>query len=324
MILTLCVSKITAVTDTITEFVLIPQGNSQDNCQGNSALPSYTAGAHIDIELGAAIGSRSYSLIDWSEPPASPTTYTIAVQHEQNGAGGSQRMRSLTLNDTITASAPSNDFELADSSAPAVLIAGGIGVTPIISMVASLQASGHAFNFYYAGRSRSVMAYADKLEEMFGKYLVTYADDDNPLPLDKLFHSIDSATHIYICGPTGLLEAARSAAEKAGIAPRQIHIELFKTPDAKAKDAAFEVELSSSGEVHVIPAGKTIIEVLEAAGHDLLYDCQRGDCGICQTPVISGTPDHRDVVLSDEERASGGVMQICVSRASSDRLVLDL
>ena len=121
-----------------------------------------------------------------------------------------------------------------------------------------------------------------------------------------------------------MLDATRTAATAAGVAAEQIHTELFASPEAKSTDVPFEVELSSTGDVYVIPPGQTIIEVLEAAGHDLMYDCQRGDCGICQTAVISGTPDHRDVVLSDEEKASGKVMQICVSRAHAERLVLDL
>ena len=121
-----------------------------------------------------------------------------------------------------------------------------------------------------------------------------------------------------------MIDAARAAAVAAGQNEDQIHIELFTNAAAQDSDTAFEVEIQDSGAVFTIPPGKSIIDVLEAEGMDLMYDCQRGDCGICQTDVISGEPDHRDVVLSDAERASGKVMQICVSRAKSARLVLDL
>jgi vanillate O-demethylase ferredoxin subunit len=121
-----------------------------------------------------------------------------------------------------------------------------------------------------------------------------------------------------------MIEAAKSAASARGFPADHIHFELFVNKAEAASGDAFEIELASTGEVLPVPAGKSIIEVLEEAGHDVLYDCQRGDCGICQTEVVSGTPDHRDVVLSDDEKASGKVMQICVSRAKSPRLVLDL
>ena len=121
-----------------------------------------------------------------------------------------------------------------------------------------------------------------------------------------------------------MIDAARSAAQAAGLSNDNIYVELFSTTGTAGDDTPFEVEIKETGEVFVIPVGKTIIEVLEDAGKDLMYDCQRGDCGICQTDVISGEPDHRDVVLSEAERASGEVMQICVSRAKSSRLVLDI
>lgn len=318
MKLTLVVSNKVTLTDAITEFTLIaPAGKP-------GQLPAYTAGAHIDIDLGENIGTRSYSLIDWSGPPAAPVRYVIAVQREDNGDGGSQRMHALKVGDEVTTTVPANDFELHNSAAPALLIAGGIGVTPIISMAAACRHQERAFHIRYAGRSRSLMAYTENLETGFGSNLEVHADDANPLPLDTLFDDIKSDTQVYLCGPAGLIDAARSAATAAGVASERIHIELFATPQAQADDSAFEVELAGTGEVHVIPAGQSIIDVLEAAGHDLIYDCQRGDCGICQTTVISGTPDHRDVVLSDQEKAAGNVMQICVSRAMSDRLVLEL
>ncbi|WP_211341199.1 2Fe-2S iron-sulfur cluster-binding protein [Paracoccus methylarcula] len=121
-----------------------------------------------------------------------------------------------------------------------------------------------------------------------------------------------------------MIDATRRAAEAAGFTPERIHTELFDTPEPEAGDSPFEVEIASTGQVFTVPPGQTIIEVLEENGLDIIYDCQRGDCGICQTAVLEGTPDHRDVVLSEAERAAGDVMQICVSRALSPRLKLDL
>jgi vanillate O-demethylase ferredoxin subunit len=316
MNLTLRVANKAMLTDAIAEFTLV--------AADGASLPAYTAGSHIDVDLGDEIGTRSYSLIDWTGPPATPASYTIAVQREDDGDGGSMRMHALNTDDQITATTPANNFPLADETAPTVLVAGGIGITPIISLAALCQQNCQPFHLYYAGRSAAVMAYSNSLQDAFDTNLHCHTDDSNPLPLTTLFADLDAATHIYLCGPAGLIEAARSAASSAGVTAERIHVELFATPDARADDGSFEVELSSSGEVHVIPQGQTIIEVLEAAGHDLMYDCQRGDCGICQTTVISGTPDHRDVVLSDDEKAAGNVMQICVSRATSGRLVLDL
>ena len=201
-----------------------------------------------------------------------------------------------------------------------------IGITPMISMAAELVARGTPLEFHYAGRSRAVMAYADRLAETFGAGLHLHCDDDPATGLDlkALAASIGPDRHFYICGPRGMIDAARQAAEAAGIAADRIHVELFDNASAQAGDAAFEVEVASTGEVFTIPPGHTIIEVLEEGGMDLMYDCQRGDCGICQTDIVSGVPDHRDVVLSEAERAEGKVMQICVSRAKSARLVLDL
>jgi vanillate O-demethylase ferredoxin subunit len=230
-------------------------------------------------------------------------------------------MHTLGVGDRVQVAEPANDFPLAEGDAPVLLLAGGIGVTPLIAMATALQAAGRAFAFHYTGRTAARMAYRESLVKHFGATL--YADDDNLLNLQDLMGA--HADHaVYICGPRPMIDAARAAAEAAGIAPADIHVELFTAAAPVAGDAPFEVEVSSTGQVFTVPPGKTIVEVLEEGGVDVMYDCQRGDCGICQTTVLSGTPDHRDVVLSEAERASGTVMQICVSRAKSARLVLDL
>lgn len=309
--LNLTIAQKTAVTKRICEFTLV----SNDG----KALPSYTPGAHIDVTTKA--GTRSYSLVDWPEPTGS--AYTIAVQHEESGEGGSRYMHGLKEGDTIEASAPKNDFELIDGPRPVALIAGGIGVTPLISMATRLSAHGQEFSFHYAGRRADAMAYLDQLHTAFGAAFTPHFDDITPLDLSALFTGL--ANHaVYICGPKGMIDAARAAAENAGIAAQDIHVELFTTAGSDDGDSRFEIEIASTGQIITVGADQTIIEALEGVGLDPLYDCARGDCGICQTAIISGTPDHRDVVLSQAERDSGTVMQICVSRAASDRLVLDL
>lgn len=280
-------------------------------------LPGWSAGAHVDFETPA--GVRSYSLIRF--PGETDESWRIAVQREDAGEGGSRAMHALKPGDRLRASAPKNDFPLADSPRPSVLLAGGIGITPLISMATELAAAGRPFTLHYAGRSRSVMAFLEPLAAAFGPALAVHPDDEAPLDLAGV---MDPGAEIYICGPRGMIEAARRAAAAAGVPEAQVHVELFATPQAEAGDAPFEVEIASTGQVFTVPPGKSIIEVLEDGGIDLVYDCQRGDCGICQTGVLEGEPDHRDVVLSEAERASGKVMQICVSRAKSPRLKLDL
>ncbi|SDO21699.1 vanillate O-demethylase ferredoxin subunit [Lutimaribacter pacificus] len=311
---TLRVTRIRPLTGRISEFTLTaPQG---------AALPAWAAGAHIRVDVDG--GDRAYSLIAWDDACDAPGQYTIAVQREEDGAGGSAFMHALAEGDEVQAAAPKCDFPVTPD-APAVLLAGGIGITPMISMAAALRAAGTPVALHYAGRCRDAMAYGEELAGMLGGDLHIHCDDDDSaLDLDTLIGGVGDR-HLYICGPKGMIDAARSKAEAAGIPADRVHVELFDNGGAgQAGDQPFEVQIASTGQTFTIPPGKSIIEVLEEGGIDLIYDCQRGDCGICQTEVSEGTPDHRDVVLSDAEKAEGKVMQICVSRAKSARLVLDL
>jgi len=286
-------------------------------------LPTFSAGAHLDFEL-PGYGLRSYSLIDWSAQRQSADVYTVAVQIEDEGSGGSKAMHEMQLGQAIQATAPSNDFELLDGSAPVLLLGGGIGITPLISMAVQLISQGRNFSLHYSARTKAAMGFRETLLNALGDHVHFYFDDSKPLNLTTLMTAQPSTTDLYICGPKGMIDTAINEAVNAGLAETNIHVELFSAAASSATDAPFEVEIKNTGEVFVIPAGQSIIEVLEAAGKDLMFDCQRGDCGICQTDVISGIPDHRDVVLSKADHDSGKVMQICVSRALSGRLVLDL
>jgi ferredoxin-NADP reductase len=291
-------------------------------------LPGYSAGAHIKVQLPGG-GERHYSLIN-ADPQADTSAgvraYRLGILKEPASKGGSRFMHELKAGDTVEATLPKNEFPVRRHEAPALLIAGGIGVTPIIAMAAELRRQSRPFEFHYSGRSKPLMAFVDEIERACGDALKVYCDDesDNCLDLPGLIGRTSPEVHIYVCGPRGLIEAVRERAHEAGFAKDQVYFELFDQPEEKAGDQAFEVEVKSTGEVFTVPPGKTIIEVLEDGGVDLVYDCQRGDCGICQTTVLEGVPDHRDVILTDEERAAGDVMQICVSRSKSPRLVLDL
>ena len=310
------INAVTQLTDRIRAFRLEPVGGS--------LLPGFEAGAHVDVSL--ADGQvRSYSLISFDPILAAPDHYLIAVQLEPEGEGGSQQMHALAEGDSLSITQPKNDFAL-NAAQPAVLLAGGIGITPMISMASTLKARGQTFRLHYAARSAEVMAYRGALQTAFGDQTTLHYDDDPATALDlpAVVENLGETANLYVCGPRGMIEAAKALAEANGITPDRIHFELFETAAQEDGDASFEVELSSTGQVFTVAAGQSIIEVLEDGGVDVMYDCQRGDCGICQCDVISGTPDHRDVVLSQAERDSGKVMQICVSRAKSPRLVLDI
>lgn len=288
-------------------------------------LPAFSPGAHIRVDLGDG-RSNAYSLIDLNSRAASPNEYVIAVRRDDNGAGGSRRMHEFARESEITCSLPKNDFPLDSTEHPAILLAGGIGITPILSMATALGRTGRDWRLIYAARSDAAAAYAEALTALHGARIAHHRDDaaGGPLAVDALVSGLDPQTHIYVCGPRPMIDAVRCAADAAGFAPEQIHTELFDAPAPSSADQPFEVEIASTGAVIQVAADQTIIEALEAAGMDVMYDCQRGDCGICQTTVLDGTPDHRDVVLSEAERASGDVMQICVSRALTPRLKLDL
>jgi vanillate O-demethylase ferredoxin subunit len=191
------------------------------------------------------------------------------------------------------------------------------------SLTNAMFTSRWVFSMIFAARNAAEMAYRSALENAFGDQLRLHFDDQSgQLDLGEIIAKLGDA-HLYVCGPRGMIDAVRAKAEEAEIPQSRIHFELFEAASSAAGDTAFEVQIKD-GTVFTIPVGQTIIDVLEENDVDVMYDCQRGDCGICQCDVLDGVPDHRDVVLSEAERASGEVMQICVSRAKSARLVLDI
>lgn len=314
--LKLCVTSSREIAQRVREIVLAaPDG---------AALPPFSAGAHVEIHLPDGT-TRPYSLVDLDGTASHPESYTLGVLLEAESTGGSRYMHGLQPGDTVTISAPKNSFALTESQAPVLLVAGGIGITPIASMATALKGAGRPYRLIYAGRSARAMGFADQLAAHHGTGLTLHCDDTEgcALPLEPLLKAA-KGSHLYICGPRGMIEAAREIAAANGFAPDAVHFELFEQAAPQAGDQPFEVEIASTGQVFTVPADKTIIEALEDEGVDLIYDCQRGDCGICQTGLLEGEADHRDVVLTEAERESNTLIHICVSRARSARLKLDL
>ena len=297
-----------------------------------SALPGFDAGAHVTLQI-PGVGPRKYSLVNAAAEPAAnanPSQYVLAVRLETGGGGGSVFVHALRTGDRIDVGPPENNFRLTSGTAPVLLIAGGIGVTPLISMAASMKASGRPFRFIYAARSRTDLAFMPEITGLAGAALEIHADDEKGAVLDvkTILGGLKADEAVYICGPKPMLKAGITAARALGWPAGRLKFELFYSaaalPAAAPASGSFEVELKSSGKIFNVPQDKSILEVLIAAGEDPLHDCGRGECGVCQTGVVAGVPDHRDSILSAGERDAGKVMQICVSRAKSARLVLDL
>lgn len=300
--------------------------------EDGGALPAFGPGAHLKISVPGLREPRSYSLVQLTPDAgcfAAPGEYRLGVRLEEDSQGGSRHMHALAVGDTLAAEGPRNDFPLHEAPAgddPVLLIAGGIGITPVASMAAALRAAGRAFHLHYCGRSKDQLAFVPELQALAGDSLSLHGDDDpaSRFDLQALLDAASPRQHLYVCGPKGLIDAVIAGAKARHWPDAHVHFELFATAAPQAGDQPFEVELRQSGRVLTIPADKTIVDVMEEEGCDPMYDCKRGECGVCQATVLEGEPDHRDYYLSDTEKASGKIIQICISRAKSARLVLDL
>jgi ferredoxin-NADP reductase len=290
-------------------------------------LLSWEAGAHVKVRLPNG-DERSYSLINTSPDPAAttrPHVYRLGIRLEQPGTGGSRFMHALNVGDIISVSSPRNNFPLEPTPNPVVLLAGGIGVTPLISMAAALSTRRQPYRFIYAGRSRDQLAFLGEIEGLSRDRLTIHTDDLGGIfDVRSLMTSLTGGEPLYLCGPKPMIDTAIRCAKDLSWPDGRLRFEIFAAVTPVGGDQPFEVVLNNSGRTFLIPPGKTILAVLLEAGEDPLHDCQRGDCGICQVNVLEGTPDHRDYILSDAEKAAGQVMQICISRSKTPRLVLDL
>ncbi|WP_024794604.1 PDR/VanB family oxidoreductase [Tomitella biformata] len=293
---------------------------------GDAALSHWEPGAHLDIHLDQQFGSslvRQYSLCG---DPDEKATYRIAVLRERDGGrGGSRHVHErLRPGQRIQASEPRNNFELLDSP-KYLFIAGGIGITPILSMVAEAQRRGADWQLHYGGRTHASMAFLDELRCYGDRVRLVAQDVEGPLDLDRLLGAAAADTLVYTCGPAGLLDAVEERG--AGWPDGSIRLERFAPKEAEGRDGAeksVRVVLEKTGIALTVGPDQSILDALEVSGVDVSNSCREGICGTCETRVLCGTPDHRDSLLSSSEQASGKTMMICVSRALTDELVLDI
>jgi ferredoxin-NADP reductase len=282
-------------------------------------MPSWRPGAHVDLVLPTGV-VRQYSLCG---DPHDRSVLEVAVLREPRSRGGSRYVHeSLSPGDTVRIRGPRNHFPLV--AAPRYLfIAGGIGITPIMPMVAEVDELGADWVLAYGGRSRSSMAFAHSLVERHGaRVMLRPQDETGLLDLDALLRKPRRGTAVYCCGPEPLLTAVEQRCAKWP--PGSLHVERFAPRPESGARVAFEVELVRSGLTITVPPDKSILRAVEEAGVPVLSSCREGTCGTCETPVLDGVPDHRDSLLSPDEQAANDTMMICVSRARDKRLVLDL
>ncbi|MCX4091556.1 PDR/VanB family oxidoreductase [Nocardia sp. alder85J] len=305
------VVRVTAETAEVRSFVLAAESGAE--------LPQWGPGAHIDLHLPGGL-TRQYSLCG---DPGDRRYWRIAVLREPAGRGGSRYLHeAVTTASTLRVGVPRNNFPLA--AAPRYrFVAGGIGITPLLPMIAAVHAAGAPWTLHYGGRTRAGMAFVGELA-VFGDRVRLYPQDRCGLiPLPEVFGADDAA--VYCCGPEPLLQAAERQQLARGSG--SLHLERFQPAELDADpaaDGAFEVELRDSGRTIGVAAGQSVLSALHRAGVDVPSSCEEGTCGSCETTVLEGEVDHRDSVLNEQERAAGRTMMLCVSRARSPRLVLDL
>ena len=289
-------------------------------------LPAFSAGSHVDVTLPNGL-TRQYSLCN---DPQESHRYLIGVLKDPATRGGSRAMHDLVhVGDPLSISAPRNHFPLAHEAAHSLLLAGGIGVTPILCMAERLAIAGASFEMHYATRSRERTAFHDRIVQSgFAPKVQFHFDDGDEaqkLKLPDLLATPRAGTHLYVCGPKGFMDAVLATARANGWPPAQIHYEYFGAEaTAKADDGSFEVRLASSGKVVLIPRDQSVTEALAQAGVEILTSCEQGVCGTCITRVLEGEPDHRDLYFTPEEQAKNDQFTPCCSRSKSALLVLDL
>jgi vanillate O-demethylase ferredoxin subunit len=287
-------------------------------------LPTFTAGSHIDVHLAEGV-IRQYSL--WNNP-SDTHRYCLGVLEETGGRGGSKMVHQLRTGDKLKISAPRNNFSLHDDAKHSLLIAGGIGVTPILSMASALHESGAEFTLHYCTRSPERMAFQQLLDSCeFADRVHLHFDngaDEQRFDIGSLAEPPEVGTHLYVCGPAGFMDAVLGAADSEW-PPHTVHREYFSADvnEPEGGNQAFRVQVKSTGDILEVTPEQSIVEALAGVGIDIPTACGQGVCGTCITPVLQGKPDHRDLVLTEEEHAEN-LMILCCSRSLSDLLVLDL
>jgi len=305
---------------------------AQDICtfelvaEDGGPLPAFSAGSHVDVELANGI-TRQYSLCN---DPKETHRYLIGVLRDPASRGGSQALHEqVKEGHLLQISAPKNHFPLAHDAKRSLLLAGGIGVTPILCMAERLAITGAAFEMHYAARAPERAAFRQRIaQSSFADRVQFHYDNGDAaqkLDLKTLLVKPEAGTHLYVCGPQGFMDAVLETARAQGWPENQLHYEFFGAAVAKSdSDASFEIKLASSGRIVMVPKDQTVTQALAAAGVEIMMSCEQGVCGTCLTRVLEGVPDHKDSYLTPEERAANDQFLPCCSRAKTAQLVLDL
>lgn len=293
--------------------------------EGGGTLPAFSAGSHVDVQIPGGF-TRQYSLCN---DATEQNRYRIAVLRDPASRGGSVGMHdAVNEGDTLTISAPRNHFPLHEAPRT-LLLAGGIGVTPLLCMAQRLSATGAEFELHYCTRSRERTAFHAEIgASAFAQRAHFHFDDGDAaqkLDLPALIGQPQVGTQIYVCGPTGFIDHVVSTAKAAGWPEGQVHLEYFgAAPQDHSADSAFEVKIASSGKTYTVPEGRTVVEALREHGVEILISCEQGVCGTCITRVLGGVPDHRDLYFTDDEKEANDQFTPCCSRSKTPLLVLDL
>jgi ferredoxin-NADP reductase/predicted pyridoxine 5'-phosphate oxidase superfamily flavin-nucleotide-binding protein len=290
-------------------------------------LPAARAGAHLALPVQLPDGTETTRRYSIARVAPEGDAYEVAVLLDAVGRGGSQAIHATCrLGTELRCEHPENFFPLEAGERPVILVAGGIGITPIRAMAAELRASGRSHTVHYAARSRAEAAYLPELRAEVGANLNVYsATDGTRIGIQGIVAAaVDNEADIYVCGPAGMLKGFRDEAARRGLDSARMHVEAFAVPVAGAADRVVNVALRRSGVSVRVPPDRSILEAVEQTGIAVRSGCRTGVCGACAVRVIAGEPQHRDTVLSETVRVEGGVMCICVSRATGGSLVLDL
>ncbi|MFF3286633.1 PDR/VanB family oxidoreductase [Streptomyces sp. NPDC003023] len=289
---------------------------------GGGVLPAWEPGAHVDLRLpGGTV--RQYSL---NGSPDDRRSWRLSVLHETASRGGSEAVhRTLRVGDTVEVTGPRNTFPLVGDSPEYLFVAGGIGITPILPMVDRVAARGARWSLLYGGRTRPAMAFLDHLARYGDRVRVRPQDTHGLLDLGGFLGSPRPGTVVYACGPEPLLAALEEQCRAWPAGTLRVERFAARLPAAPGgAEQEFEVVLNRSGRTVAVPSGSSVLEALEDNGLRPANSCRQGICGTCETKVLDGVPEHRDSLLSQEERDANDTMMICVGRARSERLVLDL
>lgn len=306
------------LTPSVREFELVPE----------LGVRAWTPGSHLRVRVPVAERgeTRHYSLVGLPAESASRGAYRIAVKRLEPGRGGSRHLWSLTEGAELAIGEPANHFELSSTAPQYLLVAGGIGVTPLVAMARTLAARGAALRMCYAARSADELAYRDELAEALGASLAVFSGESGErIDLDAEIAALAPGGQLYVCGPIVLLDAAREAWERSGRAIGDLRFETFGNTGRHAA-VPFWVEFADRGGRRIeVPADRSLLDVLEEAGIAALSDCRRGECGLCALQVVrtDGAVDHRDVFLSARQKAANERFCTCVSRVSGGGIVLD-